>query len=99
VALSDAEFDARRAAGLFAFDWAAHGFRYAIGAEIDLWRKAGLVVVVSGSREHYAGFDPRPAGATFCAAASINAAAKSGGQCGRISEVSASRSTRSLRTI
>jgi ribose 1,5-bisphosphokinase len=60
VALSETEFEARRAAGLFAFDWQAHGFRYAIGVEIDLWQKAGFVVVVSGSREHYAGLQSRP---------------------------------------
>jgi ribose 1,5-bisphosphokinase len=60
VALSAAEFEARRAAGLFAFDWTAHGFRYAVGVEIGLWQKAGFVVVVSGSREHYAALRPRP---------------------------------------
>jgi ribose 1,5-bisphosphokinase len=62
VSLSEAEFEVRRTAGLFAFDWTAHGLRYAIGAEIHLWQKAGFVVVVSGSREHYATLRPRPAG-------------------------------------
>jgi len=62
VALSRAEFALRRAHGLFAFHWQAHGNDYGIGREIDAWRAAGLTVVVSGSREHYAkvvGSDPR----------------------------------------
>ena len=61
VALSRAEFALRRAHGLFAFHWQAHGNDYGIGREIDAWRAAGLTVVVSGSREHYekmAGSDP-----------------------------------------
>jgi ribose 1,5-bisphosphokinase len=61
VALSAAEFALRRAHGLFAFHWQAHGNHYGIGREIHAWRKAGLTVVVSGSREHFqdvAGVDP-----------------------------------------
>ena len=61
VALSRAEFALRRAHGLFAFHWHAHGNDYGIGREVDAWRAAGLTVVVSGSREHYekvAGNDP-----------------------------------------
>ncbi|MBY0320052.1 MAG: phosphonate metabolism protein/1,5-bisphosphokinase (PRPP-forming) PhnN [Reyranella sp.] len=61
VALSRAEFALRRAHGLFAFHWQAHGNDYGIGREIEAWRGAGLTVVVSGSREHYekiAGSDP-----------------------------------------
>jgi ribose 1,5-bisphosphokinase len=61
VALSRGEFALRRAHGLFAFHWHAHGNDYGIGREIDAWRAAGLSVVVSGSREHYekvAGTDP-----------------------------------------
>jgi ribose 1,5-bisphosphokinase len=50
VTLSEAEFAARRAAGLFALSWQSHGFWYGIGAEIDLWLERGFVVVVSGSR-------------------------------------------------
>ncbi len=53
VALSDAEFAVRRAAGLFAFHWQAHDISYGIGIEIEAWRRAGFVVVVSGSREHF----------------------------------------------
>ncbi|MDP1748346.1 MAG: phosphonate metabolism protein/1,5-bisphosphokinase (PRPP-forming) PhnN [Reyranella sp.] len=61
VALSAAEFAMRRTHGLFAFHWEAHGNHYGIGREIHAWRKAGLTVVVSGSREHFqnvAGVDP-----------------------------------------
>jgi ribose 1,5-bisphosphokinase len=61
VALSRGEFALRRAHGLFAFHWHAHGNDYGIGREIDAWRAADLAVVVSGSREHYekvAGMDP-----------------------------------------
>jgi ribose 1,5-bisphosphokinase len=61
VALSEPEFAMRRAHGLFAFHWQAHGNHYGIGREIHAWRKAGLTVVVSGSREHFqnvAGIDP-----------------------------------------
>jgi ribose 1,5-bisphosphokinase len=61
VALSRAEFALRRAHGLFAFHWQAHGNDYGIGREVEAWRGAGLTVVVSGSREHYekmAGSDP-----------------------------------------
>ncbi|MCA0302432.1 MAG: phosphonate metabolism protein/1,5-bisphosphokinase (PRPP-forming) PhnN [Proteobacteria bacterium] len=53
VALSPAEFALRRARGLFAFHWQAHGNAYGIGVEIEEWRAQGLTVVVSGSREHY----------------------------------------------
>jgi ribose 1,5-bisphosphokinase len=53
VALTAAEFALRKAHGLLAFHWQAHGNDYGIGREIHAWRKAGLTVVVSGSREHY----------------------------------------------
>ncbi len=53
VALTQAEFALRREHGLFAFHWHAHGNHYGIGREIHAWRKAGLAVVVSGSREHF----------------------------------------------
>ena len=38
VALSRAEFALRRAHGLFAFHWHAHGNDYGIGQEIHAWR-------------------------------------------------------------
>lgn len=53
IALSEPEFEMRVARGLFAMNWRAHGLRYGIGIEIEHWRKAGFVVVVSGSRRHF----------------------------------------------
>ena len=53
IALSVAEFRVRKAHGAFAMDWEAHGLLYGIGCEIELWQKAGLAVVVSGSRAHF----------------------------------------------
>ena len=53
VALTRAEFAMRRAHGLFAYHWHAHGNDYGVGREIHDWRAAGLTVVVSGSREHF----------------------------------------------
>ncbi|SKA27096.1 ribose 1,5-bisphosphokinase [Enhydrobacter aerosaccus] len=53
IALSPREFALRRSHGLFAFHWQAHGNDYGIGREIHAWRKAGLTVVISGSREHF----------------------------------------------
>ena len=52
IALSDAEFRARLGAGWFALHWSSHGFSYAIGREIDIWRRSGVNVVVNGSREY-----------------------------------------------
>jgi ribose 1,5-bisphosphokinase len=60
VALSAVEFETRRAAGLFAFDWQAYGFRYGVGIEIEAWRRAGFAVVISGSRAHFQTLRPRP---------------------------------------
>jgi ribose 1,5-bisphosphokinase len=55
VSLDPAEFAARRARGLFAFDWEAHGCAYGIGLEIEAWLDRGATVVVSGSRAHFSG--------------------------------------------
>lgn len=52
VPLDPVEFAARRKAGLFAMTWEGHGLAYGIGIEIDLWRRAGMTVVVNGSRAH-----------------------------------------------
>jgi ribose 1,5-bisphosphokinase len=52
VALAEAEFQARRQAGLFAMDWRSHGLRYGVGREINLWLAKGVHVVVNGSREY-----------------------------------------------
>jgi ribose 1,5-bisphosphokinase len=63
ISLTNAEFDTRRDAGLFAFDWRAYELRYAVGIETQAWREAGMTVIVSGSREHY--LDGRPWPASF----------------------------------
>lgn len=52
VALTEAEFDARLAAGLFAMHWESHGLRYGIGREINLWLAKGCNVVMNGSRAY-----------------------------------------------
>lgn len=52
LALSEAEFLRRRARGLFALDWQAHRYRYALGIEVDLWLAQGWDVIVNGSRLH-----------------------------------------------
>lgn len=52
IALTDEEFDARVAGGLFTMHWSSHGCRYGIGREINLWLAKGCNVVMNGSREH-----------------------------------------------
>jgi len=52
IALTEAEFNARRRAGLFAMNWTSLGLHYGIGCEIDLWLAKGCNVVVNGSREY-----------------------------------------------
>lgn len=52
VALSQAEFNARIHAGLFAMHWESHGNRYGIGTEVNQWLSKGITVVVNGSREY-----------------------------------------------
>jgi phosphonate metabolism protein/1,5-bisphosphokinase (PRPP-forming) PhnN len=52
VALTEDEFDARLAAGLFAMHWESHGLRYGIGREINLWLAKGCNVVMNGSRAY-----------------------------------------------
>jgi ribose 1,5-bisphosphokinase len=54
VALSETEFEARLAAGLFAMHWNSHGLRYGIGREINFWLAKGCNVVMNGSREYLA---------------------------------------------
>lgn len=54
IALTDEEFDARVAGGLFAMHWASHGCRYGIGREINLWLAKGCSVVMNGSRAYLA---------------------------------------------
>jgi ribose 1,5-bisphosphokinase len=52
VALTDEEFEARSALGLFALEWSSHGLRYGIGIELDAWLERGCTVVINGSRQH-----------------------------------------------
>ncbi|MGL1832294.1 phosphonate metabolism protein/1,5-bisphosphokinase (PRPP-forming) PhnN [Rhodocyclaceae bacterium SMB388] len=52
MALSPAEFAARRDSGLFALHWGSHGLHYGIGVEINQWLARGLTVVVNGSRDY-----------------------------------------------
>jgi ribose 1,5-bisphosphokinase len=60
IALSRPEFELRQGAGLFAFDWQAHDTSYGIGIEVQAWRRAGLTVVMNGSRKHFCGLPPDP---------------------------------------
>lgn len=52
ISLTDAEFDARAASGLFAMQWRSHTLRYGVGIEIDQWLACGCTVVVNGSRAY-----------------------------------------------
>lgn len=52
VALTAAEFAARRERELFAMHWASHGLLYGVGIEINQWLAQGITVVVNGSREY-----------------------------------------------
>ncbi len=52
IALTQAEFDHREAAGLFALQWASHGYHYGIGIEIDQWLARGVNVLINGSRAY-----------------------------------------------
>lgn len=52
VSLSEEEFRLRLDKELFAMHWQANGFDYGIGKEIELWMKAGVSVIVNGSRAY-----------------------------------------------
>jgi ribose 1,5-bisphosphokinase len=54
VALSPAEFAARKELGLFALTWESHGYAYGIGSEINLWLAHGLIVIVNAARAAWA---------------------------------------------
>lgn len=53
IHLSEAEFANRLTRGCFKFDWSSHGWRYALGKEVDLWLSMGLNVVMNGSRGYF----------------------------------------------
>jgi ribose 1,5-bisphosphokinase len=52
IELSQEEFKARKARGLFAMCWESHNNRYGIGIEINQWLSKGCTVVLNGSREY-----------------------------------------------
>lgn len=52
VPLTPDEYQARLDANLFAMAWDSHGYRYSVGAELDLWLETGFHVVVNGSRAY-----------------------------------------------
>jgi ribose 1,5-bisphosphokinase len=52
ISLSEFDFNQRKEAGLFLFDWESHGFQYAIGKEARKWVKQGQNVIVNGSRRY-----------------------------------------------
>jgi ribose 1,5-bisphosphokinase len=54
IPLTDEEFHARSALGLFALEWSSHGLHYGIGIELDAWIERGCTVVVNGSRQYLA---------------------------------------------
>ncbi|MGY5452824.1 ribose 1,5-bisphosphokinase [Agarivorans sp. MS3-6] len=52
IALSVPEFIQRKDSGLFAMDWQANGFHYAVGNEVNSWLSMGFSVLFNGSRQH-----------------------------------------------
>ncbi|MBE0507192.1 MAG: phosphonate metabolism protein/1,5-bisphosphokinase (PRPP-forming) PhnN [Marinospirillum sp.] len=52
IALSQAEFQVRQQARLFAMHWSSHELNYGIGIEINQWLAKGIHVVVNGSRSY-----------------------------------------------
>jgi ribose 1,5-bisphosphokinase len=52
ISLTQEEFVQRRKAGCFSMHWQANNLQYGVGSEIDSWLKAGMNVVVNGSREY-----------------------------------------------
>lgn len=50
-------FAAAKQDGLFAFDWQANGYQYAIGQEINAALAAGKMVLINGSRAHFQALD------------------------------------------
>lgn len=52
IFLTPSEFDQRQQLGLFTLSWQSHQYQYGLGLEIEAWMRAGLHVVVNGSREY-----------------------------------------------
>ncbi len=53
VPLTADEFEFRKHVGLFAMDWQANGYRYALGMELRNMLERGISVIMNGSREFY----------------------------------------------
>ncbi|TJW49218.1 MAG: phosphonate metabolism protein/1,5-bisphosphokinase (PRPP-forming) PhnN [Mesorhizobium sp.] len=49
-AVNDDEFERRVVQGEFALHWQAHGHRYGMSSEIDIWLERGDVVIANASR-------------------------------------------------
>ncbi|WP_415900934.1 phosphonate metabolism protein/1,5-bisphosphokinase (PRPP-forming) PhnN [Neptuniibacter sp. QD48_11] len=52
IHLTESEFQLRVDTAMFAMHWASHGHLYGIGKEVEIWVKAGLNVIINGSREY-----------------------------------------------
>ena len=52
VEMSEFDFQRRKDAGLFLFDWYFAGHPYAVGKEVLLWLEAGQHVIMNGSRRY-----------------------------------------------
>lgn len=52
IELAEFDFNRRKEARLFLFDWESHGYKYAIGREVKRWLKSGNSVIVNGSRNY-----------------------------------------------
>jgi len=54
IPVTEARFEALAAAGAFALEWRANGYRYGVPCVIERWLADGATVVVNGSRENLA---------------------------------------------
>ncbi|MGS2716628.1 ribose 1,5-bisphosphokinase [Eionea flava] len=52
IFLSEKEFISRQCYSFFAFHWQANNLHYGIGKEIDICLKAGISVIINGSRAY-----------------------------------------------
>ncbi len=52
IEVTEFDFQRRKEAELFLFDWQSHGNQYAIGKEVKKWVKSGQNVIINGSRQY-----------------------------------------------
>lgn len=52
IELSEFDFNRRKEAELFLYNWESHGNQYAIGKEVKKWVKSGQNVIINGSRQY-----------------------------------------------